>query len=83
MDFKVWSMNEMLQFIRRIKEETNSKRNNTHAQWLCKQDLYKLKWAIEDALLECDTYEDEEKFVKSYQNRNLLKKIANQNVKKS
>lgn len=77
MDFKVWSMQDMKQFIRRIVEETNSKRNNEHAQWLCKQDLYKLKWEIEQALADCHRYEGEEEFIKSYERKQFLKKIEN------
>lgn len=77
MDFKVWSMNDMVQFIKRIVEETNSKRNNVHAQWMCKQDLYKLKWAIDQALADCEKYPKEEEFIKSHERRQFLKKIEN------
>lgn len=77
MDFIVWSMRDMKQFIRRIVEETNSRRNNAHAQWLCKQDLYRLKWEIEQALADCNSYEGEEEFIKSHERKQFLKKIEN------
>ncbi len=81
--FKDWSLKEMIQFINRIKEEVNSKYNNEHAQWLCKQDLYKLKWEIEAALSKCNTFEGEDDFLKSHERKEFLKKIDNTNVQKS
>jgi hypothetical protein len=75
MDFKVWNFTDMFKFIRRIVQETDSKYNNVHAQWLCKQDLYKLKWAVDTALKDCKKFEGEDEWVKSQEHKQLLEAI--------
>lgn len=82
MDFKPKNLRDMIKFIHRISEEVNSNYNNAHAQWMSKQDLYRLKWEIEQALDQCNTFEGEEEFIKSHYNKELLRKIDNTNVKK-
>ena len=53
---------------------------NRHAQWLCKQDLYRIKWAAEQAIAQCERFEDEEQFIKSYEHRQLIEAIKGGNA---
>jgi hypothetical protein len=72
---KAWTVEQVYELCRRIRDATYSNRYNKHAQWLCKQDLYRIKWAAEQAISQCAQFEDEEKFIKSYEHRQLLEAI--------
>ena len=72
---KEWTVEQVYELCWRILGATRSKNYNKHAQWLCKQDLYRIKWAAEQALAQCDNFEDEAEFIKSYEHRRLLKAI--------
>lgn len=76
---KAWSVSSVYELIMRIRDETRSWRLNAHAQWLCKQDLYRIKWAAEQAIAQCEKFENEEEFVKSYEHKQLLKAIQGGN----
>jgi hypothetical protein len=44
--------------------------------WGCKQDLYQILWYCEDALENCSTYTDEDKFVKRRDQEKMLKTLG-------
>lgn len=69
------TMADAYSLIRRIKAEVNNPKRQLGYQWECKQDLYILKWACEQAIAQCDTYEGEEEYVKRYENKQLLQVI--------
>ena len=69
------SVSEALKLIKRIKDEVNSHRRNIASQWDCKQDLYLIKWACEQAIEQCKTYKDEREYVKKYEHYRLIEKI--------
>lgn len=77
---KEWSTGQAIELIKRIKTEVNSPRRNTNSQWDCKKDLYLLKWACEQALNQCATYDQESEYVKKYEHYQLLEKIKGPNV---
>jgi hypothetical protein len=76
---KAWSVSSVYELIIRIRDETFSHRLNTHAQWHCKQDLYRIKWAAEQALAQCEKFQNEDEFVKSYEHNKLIKAIQGGN----
>jgi hypothetical protein len=55
---------------------------NKHAQWLCKQDLYRIKWAAEQAIAQCEKFEGETEFIKSYEHNQLLEAIKSGDEKR-
>lgn len=76
---KEWSVGAVYQLLIRIVGETNSHRHNQYAQWLCKQDLYRIKWAAEQAIAKCNKFDDEDVFIKSYEHKKLLEAIKGGN----
>ena len=72
---KEWTVGQVYELCRRIRDATRGTHYNKHAQWLCKQDLYRIKWAAEQAIAQCESFEDEEKFIKSYEHKQLLETI--------
>lgn len=72
---KAWSVKSVYELILRILDETRSHRLNRYAQWHCKQDLYRIKWAAEQAIAACEKFEEEDEFIKSYEHKQLLEAI--------
>ena len=77
---KAWTVEQVYELCRRIRDATRSHRMNRHAQWLCKQDLYRIKWAAEQAIAQCERFEDEEQLIKSYEHRQLIEAIKGGNA---
>lgn len=76
---KEWTIGAVYELLIRIVGETRSHRHNKYAQWLCKQDLYRVKWAAEQAIAACEKFEGEDEFIKSYEHKKLLKAIQGGN----
>lgn len=49
--------------------ELHSNYNDGWNQWAIKQDLYKLKWLIDEIIKESPAFADEEKFLKDNEQR--------------
>jgi hypothetical protein len=49
--------------------ELNSRYNDGFTQSLMKQDLYKLKWLIDEIIADSPTFSDEEQFLKENEQR--------------
>jgi hypothetical protein len=74
---KAWTVEQVYELCKRIRDATRSNHYNKHAQWLCKQDLYRIKWAAEQAIAQCEQFDEEESFIKSYEHHQLLETIKN------
>jgi hypothetical protein len=72
---KEWTIGQVYELCRRIRDASSRHDYNVHAQWHCKQDLYRIKWAAEQALAQCKKFELEEEFIKSYEHRQLIEAI--------
>lgn len=72
---KEWTVEQVYELCRRIRDATRARHYNNHAQWLCKQDLYRIKWAAEQAISQCEQFELEQQFIKSHEHRQLLEVI--------
>lgn len=47
--------------------ELNSQRNDGFIQWEIKQDLYRLKWLIDDIIRQSPKFVDEEEFLNEHE----------------
>ena len=72
---KAWTVEQVYELCRRIRDATREQGRNNVWHWECKKDLYRIKWATEQALSQCDTFEGEDDFIKSYQHKLLLETI--------
>ena len=70
-----WNVKEMIELTQRIARESRSPYRNVHAQWLCKQDLYAILWAVESALDSCNTFSDETEYLQSHERHELMNTI--------
>lgn len=44
--------------------------------WPVKQDLYQIKWILDEALKQCPTYAGEEEWLKEQEQRRLIKILS-------
>jgi hypothetical protein len=72
---KAWTVNQVYELCRRIRDATREQGRNDAWHFECKKDLYRIKWAAEQALGQCELFDDEEEFILSYQNHMLLEAI--------
>jgi hypothetical protein len=47
--------------------EMHSNYNDGFVQWMLKQDLYKIKWLIDEIMDDSPTFADEEQFLKEHE----------------
>jgi hypothetical protein len=45
--------------------------------WGAKQDLYKIKWAAEEALKQCNIFEEEDQWLKEQEKKKIVKILSN------
>jgi hypothetical protein len=61
-----------------LKSTANSRYNDGFIQFGAKQDLYKLKWAIEEALSQCPAFgSTEDDWVRNQEKEKLIKILKN------
>ena len=51
---------------------------DSYAQWGAKQDLYRLKWILEDALRRCPTFGPEEEWLREQEKQKVIKILKNE-----
>ena len=56
--------------------EINSMYNDGFTQSIMKQDLYKLKWLIDEILADSPTFSDEEEFLKEHEKVKLWRTLT-------
>jgi hypothetical protein len=62
-----WNVFEVERQIQRMRYAINDPYLTGFNTWPVKQDLYRLKWLIDDALANCPTFADEEKFIDEHE----------------
>ena len=63
------------QTIRYMKYEMNDLRIDSWTTWGIKQDLYQLKWLIDDALASAAKYAPEEEWLKEQEQERIIQKL--------
>jgi hypothetical protein len=51
-------------------------RNDGFTAWGAKQDLYRLKWILEDALARCPTFGPEEEWLHEQEQKKIIKILS-------
>lgn len=72
---KAWTVEQVYELCRRIRDATRDLNRNDAWHFECKKDLYRIKWAAEQALEQCEYFDKEEEFIKSYEHKRLLEAI--------
>jgi hypothetical protein len=72
-----WDANAIRHGIWMMRAECTNPRNDGFLTWGTKQELYKLKWLIDESLEACSNYAGEEEWLKEQEQQriiNILKK---------
>ena len=69
---KEWDMNAIKHQIWAIRYETNNYRNDGWTCFGAKQDLYELKWLIDESLAKCGEFSGEEEWLKEKEQEKIV-----------
>jgi hypothetical protein len=74
---KNWDVANVAQQINTMVYETISGHNDGFTQWGVKQDLYRIKWLVDDALKRCSTFSPEEEWLREQEQKKIIKILSN------
>jgi hypothetical protein len=69
------NVNEILHQISSMQYAATDPHMTGWNQWPVKQDLYKLKWAVDQALAKCPEFVDEPEFLEEHEKEVMWKKL--------
>lgn len=76
---KNWNADNIISDLQRIYFATTDPRMDGFVTWGCKQDLYRVKFALEDMLKKCPTYHGEEEWLEE-RDKELVWRALNDKV---
>jgi hypothetical protein len=68
-----WDMNAIQHGIWMMRAECTNPRNDGFVTWGTKQELYRLKWLIDESLDACSTYVDEQEWLKEQEQQKVIR----------
>lgn len=75
---KSWSVDDVSNQIRALARETASPYNDGFTGWYIKQDLYQIKFVIDEALRQSPTFGDiEERWLTEQEQKRIIKILKN------
>jgi len=57
--------------------DASDMRIDSYLQWGAKQDLYRLKWILEDALKRCPVFGPEQEWLQEQEKKKVIKILSN------
>ena len=70
---KNWDMNSISHQIWTMRHEATSPYNDGFTGFNTKQDLYRLKWQIDEALEACSTFAGEDEWLQKHEQERIIK----------
>lgn len=74
---KRWDVSNICQQISNCRAEVVSPYNDGYNAWSCKQDLYRIKYFLDDVLDMSYKFVGEEEFIKQLEHEKLITKLKN------
>jgi len=68
-----WNIVDIVRQINSMAYESNSPHNDGFTGFGIKQDLYRIKWIVDDALKRCPHFVGEEEFIEKHEHQELIK----------
>jgi hypothetical protein len=68
----------VLSEVRAAAYECSNSRNDGFVAWGVKQDLYQLKWILDDLLKDCPTFSPEAEWLKEQEQKKILKLLKDE-----
>jgi hypothetical protein len=70
---KNWDMADIARQINVLAYESSSARNDGYVGWGCKQDLYRIKWLVDDAIKRCPNFSPEEEWLREQEKQKVIR----------
>lgn len=68
-----WDTKKIINDVQSMQYAATDPRMDGFVTWPVKQDLYKIKWAVDEALSKCATYAPEEEFLEEHEKEQVMK----------
>jgi len=72
-----YSIAEAAKHINAASYEASSAHNDGFVAWGAKQDLYRLKWILEDAIKRCPKFSPEEEWLREQEQKKIIDYLKN------
>lgn len=70
---KRWNLSEMQNYISNAYYVCSDPRQDGYTTWPIKQELYQLKWFLDNIISKCPTYVDEEQWLTEQEKDRIIK----------
>lgn len=81
MGFKItWDSDQIIRDLRSATAQVCSPYNDGFSSWRCKQDLIKIKYALEEMLNDAPTFAGEEEYIAKLEKEKTWKLLNRQNI---
>lgn len=68
-----WNTDKIINDVHSMQYAATDMRMDGFVTWGVKQDLYKIKWAVDEALSKCSVYAGEEEFLEEHEKEQVIK----------
>jgi hypothetical protein len=75
---KSWDIADVSRQINSACYECNDSRNDGFVSFGTKQDLYRIKWILEDALKRCPTFAGEDEWLREQEKKKVIRILSNE-----
>lgn len=72
---KNWNADKIISDLQQIYFATTDPRMDGFVTWGCKQDLYRVKFALDDMLKQCPVYTPEAEFLEQHEKQKVWKSL--------
>jgi len=73
---KHYSIDQIISGIHSARWQCSDPRMDGYTTWGIKQDLYQIKWIVDESLKRCPTYAGEEQWLKEQEQKRLIKMLS-------
>jgi hypothetical protein len=70
---KSWDASDIMSQIQSLSRECTSPHNDGYTGWYCKQDLYQIQEAVNEALRRCPTFSGEQEWLTEREQQRIIK----------
>ena len=74
---KSWDVTNVAQQVNTMVYEAKSGYTDGFVGWGIKQDLYRIKWLVDDALKRCSTYAPEDEWLREQEKKKVIRILQN------
>ena len=73
---KKWNKDQILNQLRQAYYICSDPRQDGFTTWPVKQELYEIKWMLDEIIKQCPTFSPEEEFLKEHEQKLLISVLA-------